>query len=85
MNEAARSEINHLDLRSRVTLNQDILWLQVTMDQLEVVDVRKCSQNLLGDDFSKSRYFVQATSIALKIDHARGRNHRKKKTALSKI
>ena len=50
MNEAARSEINHLDLRSRVTLNQDILWLQVTMDQLEVVDVRKCSQNLLGDD-----------------------------------
>ena len=33
--EAARSEVDHLDLAARVALNQDVLRLEVAVDQPE--------------------------------------------------
>lgn len=47
MDEATASKVDHLDLAARVRLDQDVLWLQVAVDQLEVVTEGQRFQNLL--------------------------------------
>lgn len=42
-NEARGSQIDDFDQTSAVTLNENIFWLQVTVDQLERVDILECS------------------------------------------
>ena len=48
MNEARRSKINDLDLTLRVRLDQNILWLQIAMNQIQFMDKVESIQNLLG-------------------------------------
>jgi hypothetical protein len=38
MDEATGAEVNHLDLRLGVGFYQDVLWLQIAMDQVQVMD-----------------------------------------------
>tara|TARA_B110000285_G_C14925837_1_gene514949 strand:+ start:92 stop:220 length:129 start_codon:yes stop_codon:yes gene_type:complete len=38
VHEAAGTEVDDFDLALGVGLNQNILWLQITMDQVQVVD-----------------------------------------------
>ena len=47
MDEATAAKVDHLDLAVRVRLDQDVLWLQVAVDQLEVVTEGQRFQNLL--------------------------------------
>lgn len=47
MDEATAAKVDHLDLAARVRLDQDVLWLQVAVDQLEVVTEGQRFQNLL--------------------------------------
>ena len=38
MNEAAGTKVNHFDLTFRVALDQDIFWLEITVNQPEPMD-----------------------------------------------
>ena len=55
MNETARTEVNNLNLASRVALDQNILWLEVTVDESQAMNKVKSCQNLLRD-FLKASY-----------------------------
>ena len=58
VDEATRSKINYLDLTSGIRFDQDILGLQVTMDQVEVMDKVQGIENLLG-------YFLKSGHIEI--------------------
>ena len=49
MDEAATAEIDHLDFTARVRLNQDVLWLEIAVNQLKIMNEGKCVQDLLSD------------------------------------
>lgn len=49
MDEATGSKVDNFNLGSGIALDEDILWLQVAMNELEIVDVGECSQNLLSN------------------------------------
>lgn len=55
MNETARTEVNNLNLASRVALDQNVLWLEVAVDESQAMDEVKGCQNLLRD-FLKASY-----------------------------
>ena len=38
MDEAATAEIDHFNLTARVRLDQDVLWLEITVNQLKIMD-----------------------------------------------
>lgn len=47
MNEARRPKINDFDLALRVRLDKDVLWFQIAMDQIQVMNKVQGIQNLL--------------------------------------
>ena len=55
MDEAAATEVNHFDLTARVWLDQDVLWLEITVNQLKIMDEGECVKDLLSDSL-KSWY-----------------------------
>ena len=58
MNETARTEVNYLNLTSRVALDQNILWLEVAVDKPKAMDKVESSQNLLRDFLKASHIKV---------------------------
>ena len=49
MDEATTTKVNDLDLTARVRLDQNIFWLQVTVNQLQVMTKSQRFQDLLCD------------------------------------
>ena len=49
MDEAATAEINHFNLTARVGLDQYVLWLEIAVNQLKVMDEGECVKDLLSD------------------------------------
>ena len=47
MDETTASKVNNLDLTSRIRLDQDVLRLQITVNQFEIMDKRESVQDLL--------------------------------------
>jgi hypothetical protein len=56
MNEARGSKINDFDLTFGVRLDQNVLWLQITMDEVELMDKVQSIQDLL-------RHFLQSWNV----------------------
>ena len=42
MDEAAAAKVDHFDLTARVRLDQDVLWLEITVNQLKIMDEGEC-------------------------------------------
>jgi len=49
MDEAARAEVDDFDFASGIRFNQDVFWFQVTMNELQIVDVAESCEYLLCD------------------------------------
>lgn len=49
MDEARTPEIDHLDLTSRIGLDQNVLWLEIAVDKAEAVNEIQSCQYLLSD------------------------------------
>lgn len=49
MDEAATAEIDHFNLTARVRLDQYVLWLEIAVNQLKVMDEGECVKDLLSD------------------------------------
>ena len=49
VDEATAAKVDYLDLTAGVRPYENILRLEVTMDQLEIVDEGKCAQDLFRD------------------------------------
>lgn len=58
MDKATGAEINHLDLTSRVRLNQNVFRLQIAMDQVKIMNKVQSVQNLL-------RHFLQSRNVEI--------------------
>jgi hypothetical protein len=56
MDEARGSKINDFDLTFGVRLDQNVLWLQITMDEVELMDKVQSIQDLL-------RHFLQSWNV----------------------
>ena len=49
MDEARTSKVDDLDFTAGVALDQDVLWFQITVNELEIVNETKCIEDLLCD------------------------------------
>jgi hypothetical protein len=49
VDEARRTEVNDLYLTAGVRLDQNVLWFQITVDQLQSVNMVQCVKNLFSD------------------------------------
>ena len=49
MNEATGSKINDFDLTPRVTFNEDVFRLQITMNQIQIMNEVESVKDLFGD------------------------------------
>ena len=66
MNKATASKIDYLDLTARVRLNEDVLRLKITVDQLEIVYEGQRVQDLLRD-LPQARYIEVKLLLNLSI------------------
>ena len=49
VHKATGTKVDHFDLALGVGLNQNVLWLQITMNQVQVVDEVESIEDLLRD------------------------------------
>ena len=49
MDEAGATEVDDLHFAAGVRLDEDVLWFEVTVDQLQVMDKGEGVEDLLGD------------------------------------
>ena len=59
MDEATATEVNDLDLATRVRLDENVFGLQIAMDQLKIVDEGKRLQDLLSDSLQPGNVEVK--------------------------